>query len=86
MSPIEAKLIEAWHDFKKYAESQMGYMNPQTLNERLNGAGAFHRLPAWATAEDGNKLRDRTELADRLMRGQLPRYTPMAPTLVREPF
>jgi hypothetical protein len=41
MSPIEAKLIEAWHDFKKYAESQMGYMNPQTLNERLNGAGAF---------------------------------------------
>ncbi len=41
MSPIETKLIEAWREFKKYAEHQMGYTNQQNINECVNGAGAF---------------------------------------------
>jgi hypothetical protein len=40
MSPIEDKLIEAWRDFKTYAQ-RMGYTNQQNINECLNGAGAF---------------------------------------------
>jgi hypothetical protein len=41
MNPIDAKLIEAWHDFKQYAQSHVGHTNTQNLNECLNGAGAF---------------------------------------------
>jgi len=41
MNPLDAKLIEAWHDFKQYAQSQMGYTNQSNVNECLNGAGAF---------------------------------------------
>jgi len=40
-SPIEKALIDSWREFKRYAEAQMGYTNPQNLNECLNGAGAF---------------------------------------------
>lgn len=40
MTPMEMKLIEAWQDFKAYAQANMGYA-PQNLNECLNGAGAF---------------------------------------------
>ncbi len=40
MSPVENKLIEAWRDFKTYAQT-MGYTNQQNINECLNGAGAF---------------------------------------------
>jgi GIY-YIG catalytic domain-containing protein len=40
-TPIEKALIESWREFKRYAEAQMGYTNPQNLNECLNGAGAF---------------------------------------------
>ena len=40
MAPIELKLIEAWRDFKTYAQT-MGYTNQQNINECLNGAGAF---------------------------------------------
>ncbi len=41
MSPIEAKLIEAWREFKTHAETQIGYTNPQNVHECINGAGAF---------------------------------------------
>jgi hypothetical protein len=41
MNPFERMLIEAWDEFKDYAEQQMGYTNRQNLNECLNGAGAF---------------------------------------------
>ena len=40
MTPIEEKLIEAWHEFKVHAQT-MGYTNQQNVNECLNGAGAF---------------------------------------------
>jgi len=40
MTPIEDKLIEAWHEFKIHAQN-MGYTNQQNINECLNGAGAF---------------------------------------------
>jgi hypothetical protein len=41
MSPVEAKLIEAWREVKGYAEAEMGYTNPQNIRECVNGAGAF---------------------------------------------
>lgn len=41
MNPIDEKLIEAWKDFKRYAQTQMGYTNTSNINECLNGAGAF---------------------------------------------
>ena len=37
----QQKLREAWVEFQKYAEQEMGYTNRQNLNECLNGAGAF---------------------------------------------
>ena len=40
MTPIEDKLIEAWHEFKIHAQN-MGYTNQQNINDCLNGAGAF---------------------------------------------
>jgi hypothetical protein len=40
-TPREEELIQSWREFKRYAETQMGYTNPQNLNECLNGAGAF---------------------------------------------
>lgn len=39
--PIEKQLREAWQEFRRYAEKNMGYTNKQNLNECLNGAGAF---------------------------------------------
>ncbi|MGB4067708.1 MAG: hypothetical protein E8D49_07800 [Nitrospira sp.] len=41
MTPIEAKFVEAWKEFKSYAEESMGYTNKQNINECVNGAGAF---------------------------------------------
>ena len=41
MNPIDTKFIEAWHEFKVYAEAHMGYTNRTNLHECLNGAGAF---------------------------------------------
>jgi len=41
MTILELKLREAWVEFQKYAEQEMGYTNRQNLNECLNGAGAF---------------------------------------------
>ena len=44
MLSIDAKLIEARQEFEVYGQTQMGYTNPQTVNECLNGPGV-DRLP-----------------------------------------
>ena len=54
MTPIEEKLIEVWQEFKIHPQN-MGYTNPQNINECLNGAGAFvdflcGRLPRAGTS------------------------------------
>jgi hypothetical protein len=41
MTPIEAKFVEVWKEFKSYAEKKMGYTNKQNIHECVNGAGAF---------------------------------------------
>ncbi|NOT22790.1 MAG: hypothetical protein HOP22_08690 [Nitrospiraceae bacterium] len=41
MNILEQKLREAWIEFQKYSQKEMGYTNRQNLNECLNGAGAF---------------------------------------------
>ena len=41
MTPMESLLMEAWRDFKRYVETDMGYSNSQNRRECLNGAGAF---------------------------------------------
>jgi len=41
MTPIEAKFVEVWKEFKSYAEKNMGYTNKQNIHECVIGAGAF---------------------------------------------
>ena len=40
MSPFERALIDAWREFKRHVETEMGYANAQNARECLNGAGA----------------------------------------------
>ena len=39
MTSIDAQLIEARQEFEVYVRTQMGYTNPQNINEWLNGPG-----------------------------------------------
>jgi hypothetical protein len=60
-SPIEKALTASWREFKRYAETEMGYTNAQNRNECLNGAGAFVDFLLGRSPQKGTRYASSTE-------------------------